>query len=206
MNGKKKRPDRPAATEWGRIASDELSGQFRRTTREWHQTTNKRWEGESGNDGRPAKPSLAARALTTRNVATIIGAIALVTMAAYGLVEVSTGQTQHPAAVVAPQVTVPMNTPIKVASTPTATATATPHPTWTPRPKPPTPTPLPVATKAEPTPTVDMTTHYVDLFASCNGQYTGETEEKRRQAAQHTLKVSYRTLPEIIEIVEAKCQ
>ena len=53
---------------------------------------------------------------------------------------------------------------------------------------------------------MDVTTHYVNLFASCNGQYAGETEEKRRNAAQHTLKVGYRTLQELIEIVEETCE
>ena len=60
--------------------------------------------------------------------------------------------------------------------------------------------------KTQPTSTLDQTTYYVELFASCNGRYSGETKERRRAAAQSTLTQGLRTLSEIIDIVAEKCQ
>ena len=60
--------------------------------------------------------------------------------------------------------------------------------------------------KAQPTSTLDQTTYYAELFASCNGRYSGEAKEGRREAAQITLTPGLRTLSEIIDIVAENCQ
>ena len=60
--------------------------------------------------------------------------------------------------------------------------------------------------KTQPTSTLDQTTYYVELFASCNGRYSGETKERRRAAAQSTLTQGLHTLSEIIDIVAENCQ
>ena len=132
-------------------------------------------------------------------ISIIVGVITLATIAAYFVgLTTSTEKTERPTPAHAPLVVNPTNTPTFV----TRIVTATPSTTWTPRP----PTPPPTATRTQPTPTLDLTSYYVELFASCNGRYSGETKEGRRAAAQSTLTQGLRTLSEIIDIVAENCQ
>ena len=46
---------------------------------------------------------------------------------------------------------------------------------------------------------------YIEAYASCNGQYTGETKDKRYQTTKGTLEFGYQTIDKLQEIVERRC-
>ena len=197
---KQRRSARPPAAEWVQVATNQLSERTQLTVDKDRTTKNQRSADESGDDSQPRTTIRLPKASTVRVISIIVGVITLATIAAYFVGLNSTEKTERPATAPAPLVVNPTNTPTFV----TRIVTATPFPTWTPRP--PKSTPLPTSTMPQPTPTVDLTSYYVELFASCNGRYSGEFKEKRREAAQFTLTQGLRTLSEIIDIIEENCQ
>ena len=196
---KQRRSDRPSAAEWVQVTTYQLSSRTRLPAYEDQNAKNQRSADESGDDSQPRSTSRLSKASTARVISILVGAITLATIAAYFVGLTSAEKTERPAPAPAPLVASPTNTPIFV----TQIVTATPSPTWTPRP--PTSTP-PTATRTQPTPMVDLTSYYVNLFASCNDRYSGEAKEGRREAAQITLTRGLRTLSETIDIVEENCQ
>ena len=196
---RERRPDRPPAAEWVQAATDQLSSRTRLPTED-RNAKNQRSADESRDASQPKNTRRLPKMSTALGVSIIVGVIALTTIAAYFVGLTSAEKTEQPATDPAQMVTIPTNTPTLV----TRIVTATPSPTWTPRP--PKPTQPSTATRVRPAPTADLTSYYVNLFASCNGRYSGETKERRRAAAQSTLTQGLRTLSEIIDIVAEKCQ
>ena len=196
---KQRRSARPPAAEWVQVATNQLSERTQLTVDKHRTDNNQRSADESSDDSQPRTTTRLPKASTVRVISIIVGVITLATIAVYFVGLNSTDKTERPATAPEPLVVNPTNTPTFV----TRIVTATPSPTWTPRPP---PTPQPTATMPQPTPTVDLTSYYVELFASCNGRYSGEFKEKRREAAQFTLTQGFRTLSEVIDIIEANCQ
>ena len=197
---KQRRSARPPAAEWVQVATNQLSKRTRLTVDKDRTTMNQRSADESGDDSQLRTITRLPKASTVRVISIIVGVITLATIAAYFVGLNSTEKTERPATAPAPLVVNPTNTPTFV----TRIMTATAFPTWTPIP--PTSTPPPRVTRIQPTPTLDLTSYYVNLFASCNGRYSGEAKERRREAAQFTLTRDLRTLSEIIDIIEENCQ
>ena len=199
---KQRRPERPAATEWFQVAKDQLSNMTWEISGGDRTAKNQRSADARSDDRRPRSPSRLPKASTRQNILAVVGVITLVAVAGF-LYGISTKEKERPTVITVPLVVSPTNEPTLAFVT--RIITATPYPTWTPHPRPPTSTP-PTTTKVRPTPTPDLTSHYVELFASCNGRYIGETKENRREAARSTLTRGFRTLSDIIDIVEEKCQ
>lgn len=195
-----KRSSRPSAAEWAQTATDHLSRHPWTETQTRRRRSRQRQTGEHGDRRRRNSPTLP-KSYVALPVLAIIGVIAA---AIFLVVQRGTGGPETDQAMFTAPTPLPESTPVHVFVT--QVITATPKPTRTPRPEPPTATPLPTPTRIKPTPTQDMTSYYVNQFASCNGRYSGEFEDRRRVAAESAIARGYRTLLELISIIQETCQ
>ena len=195
-----KRSSRPTASEWAQTATDHLSRHPLTVTQVRRRRSRQRQTGEHG-DRERRQPRKLPKSSVVLPVLAITGVIAA---AIFLVVQIGAGGPETYQAVFTAPTPRPASTPVHVWVT--QVITATPQPTWTPRPEPPTATPLPTPTAIKPTPTQDMTSYYVNQFASCNGRYSGDFEDRRRVAAESAIARGYRTLPELISIIQETCQ
>ncbi len=117
---KQRRPHRPPAAEWVRVATDHLSSRTRLPADEDRNAKKQRSTDESVGDSQPRNTRRLPKASTVRGVSIIVGVITLATIAAYFVGLTSAEKTERPATAPAQLVTIPTNTPTLVTQIVTA--------------------------------------------------------------------------------------